>query len=223
MFARGCAPLIVVPIGTGAAVLLAGYILGAVWLGGAGLAAVVWGVFSAYFLRDPERDVGEGIVAPADGVVRRIDDLDERVRISTFMNLHDVHVNRSPVSGRVVRVRRLKGGHRPAYVPHASRNSRVRYTLRSDVGRVEVVQICGLFARRISAWVRPGDTLERGERIGMIRFGSRVDLLLPKHTPRGDPVVITVREGERVLGATTSVARVRDRSGSGALEKGGDP
>jgi phosphatidylserine decarboxylase len=162
-----------------------------------------WTFFAAFF-RDPERRAGEGIVAPADGRILSVEREAERVRIATFMNVSDVHVNRFPLDGTVEAIETSGEGFRPAYVPDASHNLQRRYTIRTEIGPVEVVQMTGLVARRIVSFVGVGATRSKGERLGMIVLGSRVDLILP-----WDRVRVTVRPGERVRAGTTTLARER--------------
>jgi phosphatidylserine decarboxylase len=133
------------------------------------------------FFRDPERELGDGIVlSAADGVVSAIErEADGRIRIATFMRLQDIHVNRAPLPGVVRDLRHRAGGHRPAYRKDSGINERMEWTIDTDLGELRLVQIAGLVARRIVAYSRPGDRIERGQRIGMIRFGSRVDVTLP--------------------------------------------
>ena len=146
--------------------------------------------FSGHFFRDPERVVpseDDIAVSPADGRVIRVepkaDPITGEVRpcISIFMNVFNVHVNRSPVAGRVEAIRYFPGKFFNAALDKASAdNERCAYLVRDDGGRSWVmVQVAGLIARRIVCRVEEGDTLARGERYGMIRFGSRVDLYLP--------------------------------------------
>lgn len=151
--------------------------------------ALCW--FAVHFFRDPERVVptAPGLaVSPADGRVIRIerkaDPLtgEERQCISIFMNVFSVHVNRSPVTGVVEQIRYWPGKFiNAAYDKAATDNERCGYLVRGEDGAAwTMVQIAGLIARRIVCRVAEGDSLERGERYGMIRFGSRVDLYLPE-------------------------------------------
>ncbi len=162
-----------------------------------------WTFFAAFF-RDPERSPGEGIVAPADGRILAVERENERVRIATFMNVTDVHVNRFPLDGTIEAIETSGEGFRPAYVPDASHNLQRRYAIRTEIGTVEVVQMTGLVARRIVSFVGIGATRSKGERLGMIVLGSRVDLLLPS-----DRVQVLVRPGDRVRAGTTTLARER--------------
>jgi phosphatidylserine decarboxylase len=160
------------------------------------------------FCRDPTLPLEEGIVSPADGRISGIDRSGDRVVIKVFMNIWHIHVNRSPVGGKVQSVVHTPGGHRPAFSKDAGTNERVIIDLETEIGKVKVVQIAGSFARRIVPYVGKGHTLEPGERIGIIRFGSRVDT----HLPEGK-VDILVKAGDRVRPGQ-AIARVRTEEGS---------
>ena len=170
--------------------------------------------FCLYFFRDPERSAPLDerlVVSPADGrVVAVAAEREERVlqapatRVSIFMSPLDVHVNRNPVSGRVALVRHTAGKFRAAFADKASLdNERNAVVLESGGRRYLMVQIAGALARRIVCRVRPGDRVQRGERFGMIMFGSRVDLFLPAGV---EPVV---HRGDRVLAGTSVIAEVK--------------
>jgi phosphatidylserine decarboxylase len=160
------------------------------------------GLFLAWFFRDPERTAGEGIVSAADGRVLAVTDLGGRTLIAVFMNVTDVHVNRFPTEGRVERVEDSGTGYRPAYAPEATHNVARSYRIATALGPIEVVQRTGLVARRLVSLVRPGDARAKGERLGMILLGSRVDVLLPT-----DRVTPLVRVGDRVRAGETAIAR----------------
>lgn len=176
------------------------------------LALGLTGLFAAFF-RDPDRrlDPDPSVVyAAADGVVRSIEEdvaddwLPSRtgLRISTFLNLHNVHVNRSPVAGTVTQVESVPGGFAPALFDRSGDNTRRRVAIDGAAGRVVVVQVAGLIARKISGWVQPGERVAAGQRIGMIHLGSRTDVLLPQGC-----VDVLVSLGERVRAGTTELAR----------------
>lgn len=162
-----------------------------------------WAFFAAFF-RDPERAPGEGIVAPADGRVLLVERSAGRVRLAIFMNVSDVHVNRFPVDGQVEEIETSGEGFRPAYVPDARHNLQRRYAISTALGPVEVVQMTGMIARRLVSFVGVGAVRKKGDRLGMIVLGSRVDLLLPDEAVR-----MTVRVGDRVRAGVTTVARER--------------
>ncbi len=190
-------------LGLGAAGALAGLWL-SVW------AAAPWfmaAAFCLYFFRDPNREIPPGpvCVAPADGRVVRIrEEPGDRVRVSIFLNIFDVHVNRSPVAGTIASVRYSPGRFRLAHLDVASaENERNKLVIESRLCRspVEVTQIAGLLARRIVCHKSAGETLRAGERFGLIKFGSRVDVVLG---PEWD---LAVAERDRVLGGASILAR----------------
>lgn len=164
-----------------------------------GLVAVT--IFFAVFFRDPERTPGSGIVSPADGRIRAVEREGDRLRISVFMNVTDVHVNRAPLDATVEGIEAAGAGFRAAFRPEADRNVRRHYRLATDLGPVEVVQITGVVARRIVTFVPVGASLRKGDRFGMIVLGSRVDLTVP--ADRARPVV---HVGDRVRAGVTTVA-----------------
>jgi phosphatidylserine decarboxylase len=161
------------------------------------------------FFRDPERRVpvmAGAALSPADGRVTEVaDDVDEwvgpAVRVSIFLSPLDVHVNRSPIAGRVAERVCTPGRFLPAFEPDAGRvNERCALHLEGDHARITVIQIAGVLARRIVCRVGRGDKLEAGQRFGMIRFGSRTDCLMPRGTDVRVRVGDRVRGGETVLG-----------------------
>jgi len=156
---------------------------------------------SMLFFRDPERDPeGPGVVSPADGVVTRAEGLgDGSSEVSIFMRLRDVHVNRVPLGGTVEDVGHQPGRFRPAF-GDTSLNERNTVTLDTEEGFFEVQQVAGFFARRIRCFLEPGDEVARGERLGIIAFSSRVNVVLP--FPAGELEVSvgdTVKAGETLL------------------------
>ncbi len=176
------------------------------------LAASATGLFLAYFFRDPYRRPPEDpsfILAPADGRVIEITRAYEEnflkdyvFKVSIFMTVFDVHVNRAPVAGRVLSYIHRPGCFLAANKPKASQVNERAYLLleRDDGQRILTVQVAGLLARRIVRWVREGQSLEAGERFGMIRFGSRLDVYFPTRAQ------ILVREKERVRAGKTPIA-----------------
>jgi phosphatidylserine decarboxylase len=180
----------------------------AFWLGWpvAGILVVAPALFVAFFFRDPRRRVpdGEGVVvAPADGRIVRIVEGDEGTEVSIFLSLFNVHINRSPIAGRVEAVEYRPGAYHTAFRDLAgAENERNTLTIRGADFAVTCSQIAGVVARRIVCWKQTGDQVERGERIGLIRFGSRVDLLLPPAAR------LEVRMGDRVRGGSSRIARV---------------
>ncbi|GBC82612.1 Phosphatidylserine decarboxylase proenzyme [bacterium HR10] len=177
-------------------------------LAGLGLA-----FFFAYFFRDPDRvipDDERAIVSPADGRVVALTALDPNdprspVRLSIFLSPFDVHVNRAPMAGRIVAIHHRPGRFLPAMRAEASAENE-QTEIRIVGERMELIlrQIAGILARRIVCWKRAGDLVHKGERIGVIKFGSRTDLVLPPD------VEVLVRVGDRVLGGSTILARIRE-------------
>jgi phosphatidylserine decarboxylase len=172
-------------------------------------------LFCLYFFRDPDRTIPDGAVAvsPADGkVVSIIGDGAECTRISIFLNIFDVHVNRAPIAGKITNIEYTKGQFLVASREIASaQNERNTFTIASSIEGestcVRFAQIAGLIARRIVCYKKPGDAVAKGERVGLIKFGSRVDVFL------GSEWDIQVRTGERVAGGSSILARRRDGMG----------
>jgi phosphatidylserine decarboxylase len=195
---------------------LASLVLFWIWspLGWIGTALTIWCVL---FFRDPERvtPVRDGIVvAPADGKVSRIINavpppelnLSDRpmARVSIFMSVFDCHVNRSPIAGRIEKIAYKAGAFINADLDKASElNERNAFLIATPTTRIGVVQIAGLIARRIKCFVREGAVVAAGDRIGMIRFGSRVDVYLP------DGVRPLVAEGQTAVAGETVIAELR--------------
>ncbi|MDG6221510.1 MAG: phosphatidylserine decarboxylase [Candidatus Thermoplasmatota archaeon] len=167
------------------------------------LTAIIWllAFMSLVFFRDPEREIGEGITSPADGKVSSIEKTGNGLRISIFMNVHNVHVNRSPSDGEIVSILHIPGKHLPAFDKDSSRNERVITRMSTTHGQMEITQIAGAFARRIVPYVKEGQKMKKGERIGLIRFGSRVDICLPPNSK------VEVKKGDKVLAGVTTFAR----------------
>ncbi|MBV9573827.1 MAG: phosphatidylserine decarboxylase [Acidobacteriales bacterium] len=186
-----------------AAALLAGWLAGPAW----SLPPIVLAAFFLWFFRDPERAVPDAagtVVSPADGKVTDISTTRvggiERIRISVFLNVFDVHVNRSPIAGVISDIRYQKGKFSNAMgAASAEHNEQNIVTVDGGEGNVVFKQISGLLARRIVFTKRLGDRVERGERVGMIKFGSRVDILM-------DPAAaIRVKVGDRVKGGASII------------------
>ncbi|MEV5511139.1 phosphatidylserine decarboxylase [Streptomyces orinoci] len=135
-----------------------------------------------WFFRDPEREIAQGrVISPADGVVQSIMPWkDGRTRVAIFMSPLNVHVNRAPLAGTVASVEHIPGGFVPAFNKESENNERVVWHFDTEIGDVEMIQIAGAVARRIVPYVPQGTKVEQGERIGLIRFGSRVDVYLPE-------------------------------------------
>jgi phosphatidylserine decarboxylase len=176
-----------------------------------GIVVLVLTLFVLFFFRDPERTVPEGrgmVVSPADGRVIMIKDLFEPTylkqdvkQISIFLSVFNVHVNRSPIEGTVELVRYNPGKFHVASVDKASLdNEQTAMVIADGRNRILVKQIAGLIARRIVCYAKAGDTIKRGDRYGLIRFGSRVDIFIPKNAD------IKVRLGDRIKGARDVIA-----------------
>jgi phosphatidylserine decarboxylase len=171
-----------------------------------GLPMFVVAAFCAWFFRDPERllPVGPVALSPADGkVVAVVPDGPGNTRISIFLNIFDVHVNRTPIGGTITDITYRKGRFKVASLEIASaENEQNVITVHADDGtKVVFSQIAGLIARRIVCYKKVGDRVQTGERIGLIKFGSRVDVIL------GPEWSIEVTPGMRVAGGTSILAR----------------
>lgn len=166
------------------------------------------GAFCAYFFRDPERlaPAGNVAVSPADGKVVAIVAEGKDTRISIFLNVFDVHVNRSPISGTIADVRYSKGKFLVASLESASaENEQNTVVVKGDGTTVIFKQIAGLIARRIVFSRKPGEFVRAGERVGMIKFGSRVDVIF------GPEWQLEVKPGMRVSAGSSILARRGDR------------
>lgn len=153
------------------------------------------------FFRDPPRRIGDGYVSPADGKVIIIDRKGGSVRVCIFMSPLNVHVNRAPCDAKVVDMQYHEGTFAIASDKEAEENERMHWYLKGDKGKVEVVQIAGMVARRIVPYLEVGAEVKKGDRIGHIAFGSRVDLYLPKK------VKLEVEVGQIVKAGSTTIGR----------------
>ena len=176
-----------------------------------GVVVLVLTLFTTFFFRDPDREISKDprlVLSPADGkVVQVIPAPDDHplgkgaTQISIFLSIFDVHVNRSPIAGRVVAVEYHPGEFLPAFDDKASlRNEQNSVTVEGGGGRVMFKQIAGLIARRIVFKKRVADDVAAGERVGLIKFGSRVDVFLPAG------VAVKVKVGDRVRGGSSVLA-----------------
>ena len=161
-------------------------------------------LFCLNFFRDPKRLVPHGtnqIVSPADGKIIRIDTQDEEFQVvSIFLNVFDVHVNRMPITGTFSNVDYTKGKFLMAFNHNAcDENERNIITIETIVGPIRLVQIAGLIARRIICYANKGKEMQIGDRLGFMRFGSRIDLALPKK------IKLEVELGQKVMGNTTII------------------
>ncbi|MEP7075530.1 MAG: phosphatidylserine decarboxylase [Acidobacteriota bacterium] len=192
-------PFILIPA------IIAGVLL---FLGFWVLAAIFLAItaFMAYFFRDPRREIPEGddiVLSAADGRVTRIDENDNGKLVSVFLSPFNVHVNRAPIAGTIDKIAYVAGKKMPATSDAASLvNERNSLTIVGSKMTVVCTQIAGILARRIVCWSKAGDNLEAGQRFGMIKFGSRTDLLLPGN------IELLVKIGDRVVGGETIIGRL---------------
>ena len=197
-------------IGIGCAVTILcvflGFSLGAIFIG-------VLSLFTVYFFRDPERFVqadGTAILTPADGTIIDIKYLDtddnplgeSAVKLSIFMSIFSVHVNRAPVCGKIAKIDYHPGKFFSANRDKASElNEKNQITLQTDQGhKIVFVQIAGLVARRIACWIEEGERVKSGQRCGLIRFGSRLDVYVPQNSHIIGKRHQKVKAGETILG-----------------------
>lgn len=196
--AREGAPFIAVPAALAAGSLALHFPAGAA-------AATALALFMAWFFRDPERTPPREpglVVSPADGRVLRVAPEGEGTRIAIFMSPWNVHVNRAPVTGRVVDRSYRPGRFRPAQEDRAAiENEHNLIVVEGEEGKVSCLQVAGFLARRIVCRVGPGDRVARGERYGMIRFGSRMEVVVPAG------LRVAVAPGDRVLAGESVLAR----------------
>jgi phosphatidylserine decarboxylase len=160
----------------------------------------------AFFFRDPKRTIPNEaniVVSAADGRVTRIDEREDGKLVSVFLSPLDVHINRAPIAGRITKLEYKPGRKSPATSDNASIvNERNSLTIEGEKMTVVCTQIAGIMARRIVCWNKPGDNLEIGQKFGLIKFGSRTDVLMP------DTVEVLVSVGDRVVGGETIIARL---------------
>jgi phosphatidylserine decarboxylase len=166
---------------------------------------IILAVFFVVFFRDPER-TPEGdendAVSPADG---RVISMKDRT-ICIFMNIHNVHVNRSPLAGTITHIDYKPGGYIPAFNKDSHVNERNHVVMKTEPGALELTQIAGVLTRRIVSYISEGSELKRGERIGMIRFGSRVDVIVP------EGYEFTVEVDDRVRAGETIIAMLKEKN-----------
>ncbi len=181
---------------------------------------VLLACFFFWFFRDPTRAVPVEaglVVSPADGKVTEVARIQtpdgERIRLSIFLSVFDVHVNRSPIAGTIRDVRYQKGKYLNALNPEsAEKNEQNLVTVQGDEFEVTFKQIAGLLARRIVFRFRVGDFVERGQRVGLIKFGSRVDVVLPGHAH------VRVALGQRVKGGASILADIQPQQDEPSLD-----
>ena len=180
--------------------------------------AIVPGVLACYFIyffRNPERTIpldGSVLVSPADGTVQEVVPLDGDDfvkepcnKVVIFLSVFNVHVNRSPIAGEIKCQKYVCGRFKPAYKDTVGfENERHMIGIENDRLRVTVTQIAGILARRIVSWVTLDDVLEKGERYGLIRFGSCTEIVMPRN------VDVLVKKGDKVIGGETIIGRIKD-------------
>jgi phosphatidylserine decarboxylase len=202
---RAAWPFVIAAVAPAVAAGAAGWAWAAAFL-------LVLPILVALFFRDPSRSVPLDpalVVAPADGTVihagpARADEAPAGrwQQVTVFLSLFDVHINRAPVGGEVRRVELVPGTFLPAYRPAAHANERSEIWIDHDGVPIVVRQVVGVLARRVVCRVRPGDTLSPGERIGLMKFGSRMDVFLPESAE------VLVRRDDRVRAGETVIARL---------------
>ena len=170
---------------------------------------VLLALFMAYFFRDPQRTISDEtdiIVSPADGRVTRVEENEDGKFVSIFLSPVDVHINRSPIAGRITKVSYISGKKMPATSNQASIiNERNVLTIEGEKITVVCTQIAGILARRIVCWKSEGDQLALGERFGLIKFSSRTDLQMPPN------VDVVVKVDDRVKGGETIIGKIIDK------------
>ncbi len=172
-----------------------------------GIPMFILGLFCLWFFRDPERQIPSGPVAvsPADGKIVWIKQMGDQQRVSVFLNIFDVHVNRSPIAGKITNIEYKRGKFLVASVEAASTENEMNVITVEDKGvKVVFSQIAGLIARRIVCYKSIGDIVAAGDRVGYIKFGSRVDLWF------GPEWTVAVKEGQRVSAGSSIIARRKE-------------
>jgi phosphatidylserine decarboxylase len=199
-------PFVIIPLIIGLSLVVFG-----LWV----IAAVVFliAAFMAYFFRDPARAIPAGdnlILSAADGRVTRIENNETGKLVSVFLSPLNVHINRSPITGIIEKIEYIPGNKGPATNDKASLlNERNSLTIVGERMTVVCTQIAGILARRIVCWNKEGDNLESGEKFGMIKFGSRTDLLMPSN------VEVRVKVGDKVTGGETIIASLPENNVNG--------
>ena len=166
-------------------------------------------IFTFYFFRDPERVVPIGddiLVSPADGLITNITEIKEGkktyIKVSIFLSIFNVHIQRLPISGEVIKVDYIEGKFINATLDKASdENERLKITIKNGNNLIYVTQIAGLIARRIVNYVKPNENINQGDRYGIIKFGSRVDIEFPNNFK------LLVNEGQQCIGGETIIAQ----------------
>ena len=176
------------------------------------IVSLILSLFLAYFFRDPERKIPDDpsvVVSPADGkVVEILRQADGTTRISIFLSIFNVHINRAPIDGVIENIQYIPGKFKPAFNASASgENERNVLVIDNGSYKITVSQIAGILARRIVCWKKTGEHVQKGERFGLIKFGSRVDLTLPVN------VIPSIEMGDKVTGGSTVMGRAVNGQG----------
>jgi len=163
------------------------------------------------FFRDPERNIGNNVVAVADGKIREISnefdkEVGECTKISTFMNIHNVHVNRMPIDGKIKDIVHYNGKHIPAFKKESGNNERVKILIEANNKIFKIVLIAGIVARRIVPYINKDETVKKGDRISIIRLGSRVDVFLPKKIIKS----VNVKLNDKIKAGEDTIAEIND-------------
>ena len=173
------------------------------------ITSLIFLIFTFYFFRDPERVVPIGddiLVSPADGLITNITEIKEGkklyTKVSIFLSIFNVHIQRLPISGEVTKVDYIEGKFINATLDKASdENERLKITIKNGNNLIYVTQIAGLIARRIVNYVKPNENINQGDRYGIIKFGSRVDIEFPNNFK------LLVNEGQQCIGGETIIAQ----------------
>ena len=177
-----------------------------------GMIAVVLGVFVVFFFRDPGRRIEVNpdlLLSPGDGRIMDISSEDvegcgKSKVVKIFLSIFDVHLQRAPMDGVIEKIETRPGLFKPAYAPDAADlNARNTIVIKNDRLKIKVIQITGLIARRIECWVKENQSVAQGQKIGFIRFGSQVDIVVPENTE------IVVKKGESVKAGLTIIGRIK--------------
>jgi phosphatidylserine decarboxylase len=181
-------------------------------LGLLALCSFIWGTFLAWFFRDPARECLKNkneIYSPADGTILKAEITEERLIVTIRMSPFNVHLNRAPADGEVTNLEEIEGRHLPVYFSKGPEtNYRKISSFDTPWGKLKVVQIAGIFARNIEQWIKVGQKVTAGQKIGMIRFGSQTNLIIEEISD----VELLVKAGEKVK-AGISVIAVRRKVG----------
>jgi len=200
-------PFIIVPLFFGTGIII---IWPAIPVIVAGAVLIVLSIFCLYFFRDPERVLiknEEALVSPADGTVLEITDENGKKALRIFLSVFNVHLQRAPCKGTIKKINYIPGKFLPAMHPQAhSINEKNVFIIKCDFGEIILKQIAGIIARRVVSWVKEGKEVKQGEKIGFIRFGSQVDILVEQN------VEIIVKLGDKVVAGETVIAWINNRN-----------